>query len=374
MFVTKSIYEVIYVSIVLENVSKRFDNDPETLTDISAEIQTGEFFVIVGPSGSGKSTLLRMIAGLGSISGGEIKINGRVVNDLAPKDRKLSMVFQSYALYPFLNVWNNVAFGLNARKIAKVDINDRVAKALDMVGLTEFKDRKPRELSGGQRQRVALARAVADDSNICLMDEPLSNLDAQLRIKMRQEIYNLQRKLGLTLIYVTHDQVEAMTMADHIMVLNDRLVQQIGTPSEIYQEPANEFVAQFFGTPQINLLPAVKTAGSQTSLDITADFALNLNQSIPATEVKVGIRPNDLTITDSSELNANAVVDNIEYLGDETIVYATLNSGSAVRVLVAGQANFRSYQPVQIGANGKVMLFDSKGQRLHLAKEAMSYA
>lgn len=213
------------MSTVLTNVCKQYDQGKTVLGNVSAEIQTGEFFVIVGPSGCGKSTLLRMIAGLTDVTDGEIQIDDRIVNDLPPKDRKLTMVFQSYALFPFLSVWDNVAFGLKAKKRNPEEIDEHVNNALKMVSLEDLKDRKPRELSGGQRQRVALACAVASDAKICLMDEPLSNLDVQLRIKMRQEIYALQRKLGLTLIYVTHDQVEAMTMADHIMVLHNSEVQ-----------------------------------------------------------------------------------------------------------------------------------------------------
>ncbi len=253
------------MGIELKGITKTYDHaTTPVLNGIDAEIQDGELFVIVGPSGCGKSTLLRMIAGIIPISDGILTINGQVMNGVPPKDRNLSMVFQSYALYPFLSVRDNVAFGLKARKMPTDEIEKRVNDALAMVTLTPFADRKPRELSGGQRQRVALARAIASDSKICLMDEPLSNLDAQLRVRMRSEIRELQRKLGLTLIYVTHDQTEAMTMADHVMVLNDQHVQQIDAPLDIYNHPANHFVAQFFGTPQINLLTAM-TAGSGTS-------------------------------------------------------------------------------------------------------------
>lgn len=355
------------MSTILNQVSKQYSEKEDILKDVSAEIETGEFFVIVGPSGCGKSTLLRMIAGLTSISGGEISIDGQVVNDLQPKDRKLTMVFQSYALFPFLNVWDNVSFGLKARKIDQAEVHQRVNDALDMVNLSELKDRKPRELSGGQRQRVALARAVASDAKICLMDEPLSNLDAQLRIKMRQEIYQLQRKLGITLIYVTHDQVEAMTMADHIMVLNDHEVQQIGTPTEIYQEPANEFVANFFGTPLINLLPAKRI--NDHTLDIDGDFKVKTNQKISENEVNVGIRPGELQIEASDELNANSTVKSSEFLGDETIVYTTMNSGKEVRVLVPGKAVFSPYERVRIASSGNVFLFDADHKRIPFEME-----
>ena len=349
------------MSTVLTNVCKKYDSDKTVLSNVTTEIQAGEFFVIVGPSGCGKSTLLRMIAGLTSITDGEIKINDKVVNDLQPKDRNLTMVFQSYALFPFLSVWDNVAFGLKARKNnSQSEIEERVDHALKMVNLEELKDRKPRELSGGQRQRVALARAVASDAKICLMDEPLSNLDAQLRIKMRQEIYTLQRKLGLTLIYVTHDQVEAMTMADHIMVLHNSEVQQIGTPTEIYKKPANEFVASFFGVPPINILPAIKA--DNRIIDVNDDFQVEVDQEVPSGEFKVGIRPNELMIEKVSELEANASIKTIELLGDEKIVYAKMsNNDMEVAIIVNSEAQFKAYDTVKVTATNSVLLFDHDG-------------
>ncbi|GEO63922.1 ABC transporter ATP-binding protein [Companilactobacillus nantensis] len=349
------------MSTVLTNITKSYDSEKNVLTDVNAEIQTGEFFVIVGPSGCGKSTLLRMIAGLTPISEGEIRINDDVVNDLPPKDRNLTMVFQSYALFPFLSVWDNVAFGLKARKnTSQAEIEERVNDALKMVNLEDLKERKPRELSGGQRQRVALARAVASDAKICLMDEPLSNLDAQLRIKMRQEIYALQRKLGLTLIYVTHDQVEAMTMADHIMVLHDSKVQQIGTPAEIYKYPANEFVAGFFGVPPINILPAVKISDGR--LNVNNDFEVTVDQQVPTDDLKVGIRPNELMIEKTDELHANATVKTIEFLGDEKIVYIKMsNNDLEVAAVVASDAEFKAYDSIKVSTTEKVLLFNGDG-------------
>ncbi|OFA13166.1 sn-glycerol-3-phosphate import ATP-binding protein UgpC [Lentilactobacillus sunkii] len=362
------------MSITLRNVRKDYDAQTEVLKDISVKVETGEFFVIVGPSGCGKSTLLRMIAGLTPITAGEVSIDDKVVNDLAAKARKLTMVFQNYALFPFMNVWDNVAFGLKARKMDQADIKQRVDEALKMVNLTELAKRKPRELSGGQRQRVALARAVASDAKICLMDEPLSNLDAQLRIKMRQEIYALQRKLGLTLIYVTHDQVEAMTMADHIMVLNDKHVQQIGTPSEIYQNPANDFVAKFFGTPQINILNAKRSQTDNHVLDVDSDLEIALDEEVPAENVKIGIRPDDMKVEAAESVEANATVKNIEFLGDETIIYATLNSGEDIHVVVPGQVNYRIFQPIKVTADSNLMFFDADGNRMNLSKEAYVHA
>lgn len=357
------------MSTVLTNITKSYDSEKAVLSDVNAEIQTGEFFVIVGPSGCGKSTLLRMIAGLTPISDGEIRINDKVVNGLPPKDRNLTMVFQSYALFPFLNVWDNVAFGLKARKNnSQAEIEKRVNDALKMVNLETLKDRKPRELSGGQRQRVALARAVASDAKICLMDEPLSNLDAQLRIKMRQEIYALQRKLGLTLIYVTHDQVEAMTMADHIMVLHDSKVQQIGTPVEIYKHPANEFVASFFGVPPINILPAVKVSNGK--INVNNDFEVNVDQQVPADNFKVGFRPNELVLEQTDELHANASVKSIEFLGDEKIVYAKMsNNDLEVAAVVASDADFKAYDTIKVSATDNVLLFNGDGVNITRSAE-----
>ena len=362
------------MSITLRNVRKDYDAQTEVLKDISVKVETGEFFVIVGPSGCGKSTLLRMIAGLTPITAGEVSIDNTVVNDLPPKARKLTMVFQNYALFPFMNVWDNVAFGLKARKMDQADIKQRVDEALKMVNLTELAKRKPRELSGGQRQRVALARAVASDAKICLMDEPLSNLDAQLRIKMRQEIYALQRKLGLTLIYVTHDQVEAMTMADHIMVLTAQHVQQIGTPSEIYQNPANEFVAKFFGTPQINILNATRSKTDNHVLDVDSDLEIALDEEVPAENVKIGIRPDDMKVEATESVEANATIKNTGFLGDETIIYATLNSGEDIHVVVPGQVNYRIFQPIKVTADSNLMFFDKDGKRMNLSKEAYVHA
>ncbi|MFC6179962.1 ABC transporter ATP-binding protein [Lactiplantibacillus daowaiensis] len=347
------------MGIELQGITKSYGHDTQpVLSAVNAEIQDGELFVIVGPSGCGKSTLLRMIAGIIPISDGILKINGQIMNGVPPKDRNLSMVFQSYALYPFLNVADNVAFGLKARKMAPAEIEQRVTEALTMVNLTEYRDRKPRELSGGQRQRVALARAIASDSKICLMDEPLSNLDAQLRVRMRAEICELQRQLNLTLIYVTHDQTEAMTMADHVMVLNDQHVQQIDTPLAIYNHPANHFVAQFFGTPQINLLSAM-TSGTAASaqLVIDDDLEIELDQPLAAGRYTVGIRPNELQLTSVADQAGNATVINVEALGDQTIIEAILDNDVEVRVVAAGQMQVALDQRVTITALGPAFVF-----------------
>ena len=235
---------------------KSYDGKANVLEGINLAIEEGEFFILVGPSGCGKSTLLRIIAGLESVTDGELRISGKLANDLAPAERDLTMVFQSYALYPHMSVRDNILFGLDVKKVPKAERKRRLDEAAELLGLTELLNRKPRELSGGQRQRVALARSVCSRSPICLMDEPLSNLDAKLRATMRVEIRRLQRKLGLTVVYVTHDQVEAMTMGDRIAVLHGGKIQQVGSPLDLYNAPANTFVASFIGSPQMNLTPA----------------------------------------------------------------------------------------------------------------------
>ncbi|MHA8111379.1 ABC transporter ATP-binding protein [Lactobacillaceae bacterium Melli_B4] len=355
------------MSIQLKHLAKKYEgSDSMVLENISAHIENNEFFAIVGPSGCGKSTLLRMIAGIIPISGGDLYLGGQRANDLLPKERELSMVFQSYALYPFLSVFDNVAFGLKARKQPKNIIKERVDRALELVNLTEYRDRKPKDLSGGQRQRVALARAVANESKICLMDEPLSNLDAQLRAKMRIELKELQRSLGLTVIYVTHDQVEAMTMADHVMVLNHRHVQQIDTPLGIYQHPANEFVASFFGTPQINLLNAVYR---NSYLRINDDFKIFINDPlIEGHEYEVGIRPNQIEL-DVDVNNGNARVLNVSQLGDRTMIEVQVDDQPEVRIVLNGQVNVVANQFVQIRNVTDYFVFDHDDRSLVSVKK-----
>ena len=240
----------------LINLSKSYDKQVDVISNINVTIEPGEFFVLVGPSGCGKSTMLRMIAGLEQITSGTLTIGGQTANHLPPDKRDLSMVFQNYALYPHLTVQQNITFGLDVKKVKKAVQQQRAAEVAKMLGLTDYLKRKPRELSGGQRQRVALARAIVSESPICLMDEPLSNLDAKLRAHMRTEIRRIQRNLGITMIYVTHDQVEAMTMGDRIMILHEGKIQQVGKPIDIYNNPANPFVATFIGSPPMNLAKA----------------------------------------------------------------------------------------------------------------------
>src|SRR5947199_4357382 len=242
--------------VIFDKVEKVYDNDVHAVHDLSLEIRDGEFVVLVGPSGCGKTTALRMVAGLEDITDGKVSIGGRVVNDLTPKERDIAMVFQNYALYPHLSVAENIAFGLRLRKAPKATINERVAWAAKLLDLTPYLDRKPKELSGGQRQRVAMGRAIVRQPQVFLMDEPLSNLDAKLRVQMRADIAKLQHDLATTTIYVTHDQVEAMTMGDRVAVMRNGILQQVAAPQELYDHPANLFVAGFIGTPPMNLLEA----------------------------------------------------------------------------------------------------------------------
>lgn len=348
------------MAIELNALGKEYTAGNWVLENVSAHINSGEFFAIVGPSGCGKSTLLRMIAGLIPISAGELKIDDQVATNLPPKDRKLTMVFQSYALFPFLSVSDNVAFGLKAQKFPAAEIKERVDRAIDLVNLNEFKDRKPRDLSGGQRQRVALARAIASDVKICLMDEPLSNLDAQLRIKMRTELRNLQRELGLTVIYVTHDQVEAMTMADHIMVLHNHEIQQIGTPLEIYNQPANTFVASFFGTPRMNLLPA-RVVGDRELL-LADTLRLAVPSDLPVADYVVGLRPNALRVMRASADAANAQVKTVEYLGSDILLEAQMADGTPIELMTAAEESYQVGDRLTVALAGKAYVFDHAGQ------------
>ncbi|MCF2904220.1 sn-glycerol-3-phosphate ABC transporter ATP-binding protein UgpC [Octadecabacter sp. CECT 8868] len=297
---------------------------------IDLEVQEKEFVVLVGPSGCGKSTTLRMVAGLEEISGGELTIDGKVMNRVAPKDRDVAMVFQNYALYPHLNVANNIAFGLKIRKETKQDIDDAVAEVGGILGLTEYLDRKPSDLSGGQRQRVAMGRAIVRRPKVFLFDEPLSNLDAKLRTQMRAEIKRLHKRLGVTSLYVTHDQVEAMTLADRIVVMNDGRIEQIGTPMELFLNPVNSFVAGFLGAPPMNQIKATIAAGDTGPLAQFEGGELALApladlQNAVGREVIVGIRPEYAQIV--TEPTAGSVacnLDLVETLGSEALLHTTV--------------------------------------------------
>ncbi|MEL6611484.1 MAG: sn-glycerol-3-phosphate ABC transporter ATP-binding protein UgpC [Bacteroidota bacterium] len=325
-------------TVTLENVKKVYDNGFVAVHDASFHIEHGEFIVLVGPSGCGKSTTLRMIAGLESISSGALSIGDRVVNDVAPKDRDIAMVFQNYALYPHLSVYENMAFGLRLRKQPKDEIDRRVRKAAETLGLVEALDRKPKALSGGQRQRVALGRAIVRDPAVFLFDEPLSNLDAKLRVQTRTQISKLHSELDATMIYVTHDQVEAMTMGDRIVVLNDGYVQQIAPPLELYNRPANLFVAGFIGSPAMNTMEGVAESTASGAMfrapEISAVPLDNWPQA--SGEVVLGVRPEDLYLAPTAPATKETVplgsfrLDVLEPMGNEIVVYASRGAHSVV--------------------------------------------
>ncbi|UOE95123.1 ABC transporter ATP-binding protein [Alkalihalobacillus sp. LMS39] len=311
--------------IQLHQLCKSYDQNTFAVEDATVSIEKGEFFILVGPSGCGKSTILRMIAGLESISAGELYIDNQLANHLLPSQRNLSMVFQNYALYPHLTVEENILFGLKVKKVNKSVRKERCEEAAKLLGLTDYLKRKPRELSGGQRQRVALARAVVSDAPMCLMDEPLSNLDAKLRGHMRTEIRQLQRKLGITMIYVTHDQVEAMTMGDRIMVLKDGKVQQVGTPLEIYNKPTNLFVATFIGAPPMNISKAtVDKKNNQLRLnnELIIPISHDVVRQIKSDNVYIGIRPEQINRGNGgfNDVSFSVQLANVEVLGNETLL------------------------------------------------------
>lgn len=325
------------VEMQLNHIYKKYDNaENYSVTDFNLHIKDREFIVFVGPSGCGKSTTLRMIAGLEDISEGELKIGDVVMNDVAPKDRDIAMVFQNYALYPHMSVYDNMAFGLKLRKYDKAEIDKRVKNAAEILGLAQYLERKPAALSGGQRQRVALGRAIVRDAKVFLMDEPLSNLDAKLRVAMRAEIAKLHRRLETTTIYVTHDQTEAMTMADRIVIMKDGFVQQIGSPQEVYNTPNNVFVAGFIGSPAMNffnvtLKDGVISNGKGLSLHLPeAKRKLLEDKGYNGKELIFGIRPEDIESSQiaidtypSSSVKAEVVVS--ELLGAETMLYTRVD-------------------------------------------------
>ncbi|MFB8775785.1 ABC transporter ATP-binding protein [Streptomyces broussonetiae] len=325
--------------IILEGVTKRFPDGSLAVKDVDIDIADGEFVILVGPSGCGKSTTLNMIAGLEDITEGTLRIGGRVVNDLAPKDRDVAMVFQSYALYPHMNVRENMGFPLRLAKVDKDTIDAKVTEAARILDLTEHLDRKPANLSGGQRQRVAMGRAIVRDPKAFLMDEPLSNLDAKLRVQMRTQISRLQRSLGTTTVYVTHDQTEAMTLGDRVVVMRQGVVQQLGAPAELYDAPRNIFVAGFIGSPAMNFLNATLEEGAlRSSLgDLTLDDRTRqaLERRNAPREVIVGLRPEafeDVALSHDRDRTGpvlTATVEVLESLGSDAYVYFTAEGGPA---------------------------------------------
>ncbi len=332
-------------TVELKNINKIYDNNVQAVFDFNLKIKDREFIVLVGPSGCGKTTTLRMIAGLEEITSGQLLIDDEVMNDVAPKDRNIAMVFQSYALYPHMSVYDNMAFGLKLRKFSRDEIDRRVQSAAETLGLKPYLDRKPKALSGGQRQRVALGRAIVRDAKVFLMDEPLSNLDALLRVQMRAELSKLHARLQTTAIYVTHDQTEAMTMGDRICVLKDGVIQQVGAPLDIYDKPINTFVAGFIGSPPMNFINGIlRKEGDNYVFDANGAFRLTMDPKRVSEiknigtygdqEIIFGVRPEDISDAKlhpgTPENTIVAMVDVVEPMGAETLIYASKGEASLV--------------------------------------------
>jgi ABC-type sugar transport system ATPase subunit len=340
------------------------------LHGIDLDIKSGEFIVFVGPSGCGKSTLLRTIAGLEEITSGELKIAGEVVNDVPPSKRGIAMVFQSYALYPHMTVYDNMAFGMKIARENKAEIDRRVKQAAEILQLTKYLDRLPKAMSGGQRQRVAIGRAIVRNPKVFLFDEPLSNLDAALRVATRIEIAKLKESMpATTMIYVTHDQVEAMTLADRIVVLKDGRVEQVGTPMELYHHPGNLFVAQFIGSPAMNIVPAtVEKAGATTSIAITGGLKANVPVATPAdaagASISFGVRPEDLRIATGDNVLFEGRVDYIEQLGEVQLVYLDIGRADAPLVVkLPGYTEIKRDQVLKVDADpGTLHIFNAGGR------------
>ena len=356
--------------VTLHDVKKNF-GIVEIIKGVSLDIADGEFCVFVGPSGCGKSTLLRMIAGLEAITSGDLQIGSKSMTDVQPADRGVAMVFQSYALYPHMTVRDNIGFGLRMTGHSKDDIAQRTARAAEMLQLGPMMERKPSQLSGGQRQRVAIGRAIVREPEVFLFDEPLSNLDAALRVQMRIEIGKLHQELKATMIYVTHDQVEAMTMADKIVVLNAGLIEQVGSPLELYHRPQNLFVAGFIGSPKMNFVKAraTGTKAKVTSFTIQSGGVLKLatgDAAIPVGDVTLGIRPEHIELGTKTDATVTGLLRVAEYLGSETMFYTDLADGTDVSVKAGGLANAKPGDSLALKFPPRaVHVFDGAGKALH---------
>ncbi len=351
-------------SVRLRSVSKKF-GETVVVDDVTLEIADREFLVLVGPSGCGKSTTLRMIAGLETTSGGDIFIGDRRVNDLGPKDRDIAMVFQNYALYPHMNVYDNMAFGLKMRHMPRAEIDQRVTEAADILGLGPLLKRKPKEMSGGQRQRAALGRAIVRHPAVFLMDEPLSNLDAKLRVQTRSEIVKLHQRVATTMIYVTHDQIEAMTMGHRIVVMKDGVVQQVAPPKEVYDRPANQFVAGFIGSPTMSFLPCRLASENGALFARGPSFTVRIPDerrgalaAAKADDVTLGVRPEDISLHADAAGSIAAVVDAVEPLGPEQVLYFMCD-GERITARAPAEATVAAGDAIALGINAKRMhLFD----------------
>lgn len=374
-------------NVSLKHIYKVYPNGTKAVNDFNMEIEDKEFIVFVGPSGCGKSTTLRMIAGLEDISAGELKIDGLVVNDMEPKDRDIAMVFQNYALYPHMTVYENIAFGLRLRKLPKDEIHNKVVEAAEILGITEYLNKKPKEMSGGQRQRVALGRAIVREPKVMLLDEPLSNLDAKLRTQMRAEIAKLHKKLETTFIYVTHDQIEAMTMGTRIVVMKDGYVQQIDTPKNLYNYPANKFVAGFIGTPQMSFFEGtlkkdgesviIKFDNSDEEIRVPYSKLYKANPSglDGKTKVYIGLRAEDVSIAEKGKESGDAVikvtVSHKEELGSETLIYGDIYGGdgsdeglSRIIIKANGINDISAGDVIKVALNfERVHLFDKQTEQ-----------
>ncbi|SNB84717.1 MULTISPECIES: ABC transporter ATP-binding protein [unclassified Agrobacterium] len=355
----------------LKNVVKRY-GALEVIHGADLDIADGEFVVFVGPSGCGKSTLLRMIAGLEDISDGDVSIGGRTVNDADPADRGIAMVFQSYALYPHMTVAENLSFGLRMNGNPKADTQKRVNRAAEILQINELMERRPKQLSGGQRQRVAIGRAIVREPQVFLFDEPLSNLDAELRVQMRVEISRLHKQLGTTMIYVTHDQTEAMTLADKIVVLRAGNIEQVGAPLDLYDDPVNRFVAGFVGSPKMNFLDAtiIGSGADSVTLSLDSDPAVRLTLPTKArlndgARVSLGIRPEHFSDAGQGDADLTVHVDVAEHLGNTSYVYARTEGGEQLIIERPESRDVGNRDRLTVGLSARrAFLFDSKGERL----------
>ncbi|HXE86601.1 MAG TPA: sn-glycerol-3-phosphate ABC transporter ATP-binding protein UgpC [Hyphomicrobiaceae bacterium] len=358
--------------VVLKDINKLYGS-VHAVKDVNLRIDDREFVVLVGPSGCGKTTTLRMIAGLEAISSGDVSIDGQVVNDLAPMDRDIAMVFQNYALYPHMSVFDNMAFGLKMRKFDRREIATRVKEAADILGIGELLKRKPRQLSGGQRQRVALGRAIVRHPRVFLFDEPLSNLDAKLRVQMRVELRKLHQRLGTTAVYVTHDQVEAMTLGDRVVVMKDGIVQQIGEPLELYNRPVNKFVAGFIGSPAMNFATVTMADGNGRltakngglEIEVPAPHADRL-RAHTGHRLTIGIRPEDLRVAgdaDPAGLTFSAKVEVVEQLGSEVLLDLRVGNDAMVAA-VDPVVRVKTQDTLRLAVNpGRLHFFDAESEK-----------
>ena len=347
-------------SIELKNIEKSFGSN-KVINKFDIKINDGEFIVLVGPSGCGKSTLLRMISGLETVDKGEIYLDNKIINNLIPSKREIAMVFQSYALYPHMSVFENMAFGLKMEKIPKSEINQKVNNAAATLQIEDLLERKPKQLSGGQRQRVAIGRAITRSPKVFLFDEPLSNLDAALRSEMRVEISKLHKKMNSNIIYVTHDQVEAMTLADRIVVLNKGNIEQYGTPNEIYSNPNNIFVAEFIGSPKMNIIKINKEQISNSNTFHLFNNKITFNNLKFEDEIYMGIRPEDISLESNREIQLEVKIDLVENLGFEKIIYSKISNN---QIIIKSSKNINNDSLKVSFSKENVFLFNKDKKRI----------